>query len=508
MEKKVDSNFLQIMIKKQGERRNFVRPRTSAGKNYSRAFATIVLFSLGCSFLPSVPPSGINSSGYSGAAFAADDNSGGHTITSAWALYQKKSYVPSADAFESVIKSQRPNARLYYHATLANVAANRRARARQLATYIVNHFSTSTEAAYSIKIFPELKSVLEAKEAAKKSAAKTAKKEDKEEKEEAGDGELDIASLPEDFWRSLPAHVRNHLKTPAGRATLKGALKDYNKRQAKNKKVATISGTKSTKSKKKGKEKSKEKEFAAKGDFRIGQPVFTAEQIAKDGAGGIDQSVNPNCWFEASMSALAELPRGQRLLASMIRYGGPNTYVVRFPRDGVEYKITEMEMANRGIKDKSLWASLIECAQVMKFPNNRGAEGESGQESRLSVGLGCITGCKAQIIEPGSSSEQELSSFLAGAISSKNPVVCGTWGDRTLARYEPLVVGAHAYTITGFDPASKMVTIRNPHGKHSTVYYKANDPQKRKFEWVKDGVFKMHLSLFRLYFSQVCRSFI
>jgi len=38
---------------------------------------------------------------------------------------------------------------------------------------------------------------------------------------------------------------------------------------------------------------------------------FTAEDIAHDGAHGIDQSRYPNCWFECSMSALAQLPRGQ-----------------------------------------------------------------------------------------------------------------------------------------------------------------------------------------------------
>lgn len=440
-----------------------------------------------------------------GTALAADKAPTSHTINSAWAFYQQKRFVESVDAFESLIKGQRPAARLYYHATLANIAAKRKARARQLATYIVNHFTSSTEASYSIRLFPELKAVVEAKKAAQKAAqkAKTAKAETKKEPE-SSEEELNVANLPEDFWRSLPAHVRRHLKTPAGKETLKGALRDYNKRQnAKKGKVATITGVKSKK-----KSSKKKREFKVEGDFRIGQPVFSAEDIAKDGAGGIDQSVNPNCWFEASMAALAELPRGRRLLASMIRYGGPDTYVVRFPRDGVEYKISEAEMSRRGIKDKSLWASLIECAQVMKFPNNRGAEGESGQESRLSVGLGCITGCKAQLMHPRAASQQELSSFIGGAVSSKNPIVCGTWPSSYFSGHPLLVVPTHAYTIIGFDAASKMITIRNPHGKHSRRFYTGRSSGPKKFVSGEDGVFKMHLSLFPIYFSQVCRSFI
>lgn len=150
----------------------------------------------------------------------------------------------------------------------------------------------------------------------------------------------------------------------------------------------------------------------------------------------------------------------------------------------------------------------VSCAQVMKFPDNRGAEGATGDQSRLAVGLGCITGCKAQILHPGSADPQEISSFIGGAISSKNPIVCGTWDERHLSGMTPLVVPRHAYTIIGFDPASNMITIRNPHGRNSDEFDLADDPGHRQFEMKEDGVFKMHLALFQKYFYQVCRSFI
>ena len=41
----------------------------------------------------------------------------------------------------------------------------------------------------------------------------------------------------------------------------------------------------------------------------IADHPFTAADIARDGAGAIDQSDYPNCWFEASMSSLASLPQ-------------------------------------------------------------------------------------------------------------------------------------------------------------------------------------------------------
>ncbi len=434
------------------------------------------------------------------------------TAQSAWALYGAGRFVESADAFETVIKSSKPSGRLYYYAALANMKANRRERAKQLCYYVINNFSGNQEAALCKKIFED--------DAARTvaSAGTTRSNPPKLLTEE---------TLPADFWANLAPDAKSNMHTPAGKLALKRAIDDYNNRLMAHWKagaVATASGTAGAKlttnkadedddddelsSTKISMVASKRHKFAIDNSLRIGAYPFSTADIAKDGSNGIDQGFNPNCWFEASMASLADLPRGQRLLASMIKIGGPGTYVVRFPGDGTEYKITEQVMKERHINDRALWASLIECAQVMKFPNNRGAEGESGVESRLAIGLGCITGCKAQSLRPYSTEIQELSAFIGGAISSKNPIVCGTWNASHLGSYEELVVPQHAYTIIGFDPASNMVTIRNPHGSHSDTFSMADDPNHRKFEMKENGVFKMHLALFQKYFNEVCRSFI
>ncbi|QQR59592.1 MAG: hypothetical protein IPG59_08925 [Candidatus Melainabacteria bacterium] len=373
-------------------------------------------------------------------AWAAD---AGPTAASALAKYNEKKYVESADAFESVLKTSPPSVQLCYHAALANFAANRRGRSRQLCQYIVQNFGTTREANFAKKLFPELA-------VAPKSETKT---EDKTKTADAQTGE---------------------------------------------------SKSKSTRKKKSDDDDEEDAEtpkFAIDKNARRGALAFTPQQIAADGASGIDQAFNPNCWFEASMAALAELPKGQRLIASMIKIGDANTYIVRFPGDGQEYKITEQELSKVGVSDKSLWAALIECAQVKKFPDNEGSRD-------ISIGMGCITGCKAQSINPTKESAQELSSFIAGAVSSKNPIICATDAGFKTASLPDLVVNSHAYTIIGFDAASGMITMRNPHGKHSRKYTLADDPNHRKFEWVGKGVFKMHISLFQKYFDEVCRSFI
>ncbi|MCW5821373.1 MAG: hypothetical protein KIT34_01140 [Cyanobacteria bacterium TGS_CYA1] len=365
------------------------------------------------------------------------------TAASAWAQYNEKKFAESADSFESVLRTSPPSVSLCYQAALANFAANRRGRARQLCQYIVQNFGTTREAHFAKRLFPELAAVA-------KTDAKT------------GD---------------------------------KTKVADAQKADTKPK---STSKSKDDDDDEEGAETPK---FSIEKGARRGSLAFTPQQIAADGASGIDQAFNPNCWFEASMAALAALPKGQRLLASMIKVGDENTYIVRFPGDGQEYKITENDLNVVGVSDKSLWAALIECAQVKKFPDNDGSRD-------ISIGMGCITGCKAQSIDPEHSSLQELSSFIAGAVSSKNPIICATEAGYKTASMPDLVVNSHAYTIIGFDAASGMITMRNPHGKHSRKYTLAEDPNHRKFEWVGKGVFKMHISLFQKYFDEVCRSFI
>lgn len=363
----------------------------------------------------------------------------------AWVLYNEKKYAESADAFEKLLKTQPPHARLLYQAVLSNYSANRRGRARQLCQYIITNFGTTREAQFCKKLFPE--------------PASTAKSEPEKK--------------PEEKPKEDDKKVAQKKKTDDN---------DEDEEDDEEKEKATA-------------------KFTVDKNARKGTLAFTPQQIAKDGASGIDQTINPNCWFEASVSALAELPRGQRLLASMIKIDSDDTYLVRFPGDGVEYKITELDLKRVGVKDKALWAALIQCAQVKKFPDNDGA-------SDISIGMNCITGCQSQSIDPGKVSLQEISSFIKGAVSSKNPIVCASRPDYETGELPDLIVNSHVYTIIGFDPASGMIVMRNPHGKYSDKFSLEGDPNHRKFEWIGKGVFKMHISLFQKFFDEVCRSFI
>jgi hypothetical protein len=235
---------------------------------------------------------------------------------------------------------------------------------------------------------------------------------------------------------------------------------------------------------------------------------FTAADIAKRGSRAIDQMLYPNCWFEASLAAMADLPRGQALIANMIHGKGNDTYVVRFPGDGVEYTVTAEEMLKARVHDSALWASLIEYAQLCKFPNNKNANGIEGDLSRLDVGLGAISGSlKPQTIwlgNLGTVSDAELSSFIGGAVTEKNPIVAATWPG--FGSEPMIVVPLHAYTVTGFDPAAGMITLRNPHGNNSQRFELPGDPKHLDFQQFDDGILKLSLRKFQKYFSHICRA--
>lgn len=400
-------------------------------------------------------------------------------------LYNQHKYVQAADAFEQIMRI-RPSARLCYYAALANWAGNRETRARQLFQYVANTYPKTPEAALA-------KNALATSSKSTSTAAASSSNDE----------------LPALIQNSLPPEMQALLNTDIGKQAVRQALKDHAKE------VETIKvAEKDNRIDKEAVANLVRNTAATSSPARKTAPrpgsdhPFTAQDIARDGAEGIDQSRFPNCWFEASMSALAQLPRGQRLLASMIRSRSKDEYVVRFPGDGVEYVVSSSDLNSSGVHDRALWASIIEAAEIKKFPDNSGAEGKDGDQSRLEVGLGCITGCKAEVVRPGNCGEEELSSFIGAAVKSQNPVVAGTWGEHRLSGLPDLVFPAHAYTIIGFDQAKSMIILRNPHGHGAQSFSDPDDPQHLEFEQLDNGKFKMSVRHFQKYFNCLARSFI
>lgn len=372
-------------------------------------------------------------------------------IRSAWTLYTQQKYAPSADAFEALVKTSLPNARLYYYAAAASKAAGRVARARQLCQYISANFSTSPEAGYVRKLFPE------------------------------GAPQASASGAP-GASVGLPAHLKGKsvdelMQTEEGRQALTNAM---------NQTASTASASSAASA------ASKTSTPASKSS-RSPDAVFTADMIAMEGADGITQFVGyPDAGFECSLAAMAMLSRGREILAEMIRCPSrQDIYLVRFPNSATEYQITPAKMETYRMKDKALWATLI-----------HGAVRESNARN-LEQGLSLLTGNRAEKILANSTTEQALTNFIGDAVRKHYPIVCLSTDDEVSPA---LVEGYHGYTITGFDPSSGMVTFRNPKGGNSQRFRLEDDKQHKKFEQLNDGVFKMHISLISRYFKDVARS--
>jgi hypothetical protein len=370
-------------------------------------------------------------------------------VAAAVNLFNQKKYLVAADAFEPILRTATPEPRLYLYAGLANQQAGRAARARQLFDYITTNFAQASEATYVQKL-------------------------------NLPGGQTVVTTTTTTTTTGPKGTVANALASAnAGSGGPTGAEAEI---------IRQMMGGNAPPTSKRVK----------------GAQVFSEDEIAKSGANGISQSGYPNCWFQASMSALAQLPRGQRLLARMIHYGNGEDYVVRFPGDGVEYIVSEADcMANR-IHNGALWASLLECAQIKKFPNNQGANGESGT-SRLELGMSCITGCKAEELFPKGSDPGAISSFIGGALRSNSPIIAGSLDPMNVSGPQ-LTIGPHAYTIIGIEPSKNMVIFRNPHGRRGDRFSLPSDPQHLKFEQLDDGVFKMNIELIPTYFYSMARS--
>ena len=377
-------------------------------------------------------------------------------IRNAWTLYTQQKYVSAADAFEAIIRVSTPNARLYYYSAAASKMAGRTPRAKQLCQYITTNFSTSPEATYVQKLFPE-------------------------------DAPQTAAASP---TPGLPAHLKGKsvdelMQTEEGRLALKNAMNAGGTASG----AASSSGTASS--------SSRVAAATSKGGGALprGQ-VFTDDIVAVDGAEGITHFGSYSMSeFECSLAAMALLPKGRKMLAAMIRCPSPgqDVYIVRFPGNGGEYQVTPQKMEEYGIKDKALWATLIHCAEWM-----------SNSQGDFNDGLSLLTGKTAEVMHTNVTTEQALIKFIDEAVKAQNPVVCQAASN--FGTLPQLAERSESYTITAFDSSSGMITIRNPHGANSRRFRLKDDPEGKKFVQLNDGVFKMHASIFPRYFAELARS--
>lgn len=429
-------------------------------------FFNVMFFGLACHFPPAAP-----------------EDLPVQETKSAFTLYEQHNYSAAAASFERLLQ-RNPNARLCYYAALANRASAKELRAQQLFQYVISNYPNTLEASYCKQALAKTPLFQAPQPSAPEKAASQ-------------------QDLPESVKNSLAPDMQALLDTPDGRQAVKEIIQEKAEearkiQKAENQGILTKDTIASI----------KQSSSAAIQPHHSSDHPISGADIARDGANGIVQSHNPNCWFEASMAALAQLPKGQNLLANLIISTDSDSYTVHFPNDGAEYVITQKDLEATGAKDNAIWASVIECAELEKFPNNEGLPKNHKGESRVEVGLSCLTGCQAEVILPARSSDGEISSFIQKAVQSQNPIVAATQPLALISDLPLLVVPEHAYTILALDSSKNMITLRNPHGWRAKRFDLASDPKHLEFEQLDNGVFKMSIDTFQKYFRIIARSFI
>lgn len=289
------------------------------------------------------------------------------------------------------------------------------------------------------------------------------------------------------------------------------------------------------------------------------QHPFTALEIAHNSFEGIEQKNYADCWFDASLVALAITPRGQNLIANMITEVSPTFYFVTFPGEPtISWPVSLNTMQHYQVTDKTLWARLIEQASLLRFSSEHRTGGNTAEALEILTGkragmavniqspssddkplsrteqlnmLGnkplksiaeiaeildkALLNKEAVVIDTASQSQirvkDQLNAFLeAGVPINSNPSAEAFELIQTKLKRTPIILWTrHAYTVIDFDRNTNLITLRNPFGTDTpqqTARWAAKIDTKARNQLVQDlgnGFIRMRLDVLYPYIRAV-----
>jgi len=223
-----------------------------------------------------------------------------------------------------------------------------------------------------------------------------------------------------------------------------------------------------------------------------------------------------DCYLMCAMASLANC--NPQAIKDMIRDNHDGTYTVRLPGAPSEpitvTTPTDLELIlYAGGGRYGVWPAVLEKAYGQYrnnhklFFQNKGPASEGGDGGgRLREGLKAMTGKDSQFILIEQRSESQLAQLLQGAINDGRPVVVSGHVKNSLRGAmkdgQPLVTdgnevdGLHGFSVLGYDPETRIVTIRNPWGTVGTM-----KSQCGAREDSDDGVFQLTLGDFKRNFT-------
>ena len=179
----------------------------------------------------------------------------------------------------------------------------------------------------------------------------------------------------------------------------------------------------------------------------------------------IRQGTIANCWILASLAGIAN--SNPQFLANHIleNSDGNGWKVILYDENfrPVEVEISSVELIYPGLSGKDLWVKLFEVAfekQLKEWHLNDKTPVHLFQNNtdffRPSVGLHMVTGMEPVEVDASSQTLKNIDwTRNIGIISTSSGFV---------TKKGIKIMGDHAYTIIGFDPKTKQVTVNNPWG--------------------------------------------
>jgi hypothetical protein len=191
---------------------------------------------------------------------------------------------------------------------------------------------------------------------------------------------------------------------------------------------------------------------------------FSASDIAHDGVNGVEQSVYPDCWLEATIAAFANVPKGQELIANSIRSEGDGGFLVTLPNSSAEH-VDNAEFQRRQLGNRSQWASAIE-ASVMHKCSVGAVGGATLRKPAILTGVEMLTGAPGICLRPDQTSIEDMRKLLQRFQTERIPAVLST-KDPGESGCPPVITPNHGFAFIAYARESDTVIIRNAMGSES-----------------------------------------
>lgn len=222
----------------------------------------------------------------------------------------------------------------------------------------------------------------------------------------------------------------------------------------------------------------------------------------------VEQGQLGDCWLLAGLQAIART--NPEAIRKMIKPVGPGLWNVTFQfpkKEGgfapetvtvnaavpVTKKGGSPLFAKVGdVKDgkKELWVLLIEKAYATtqgKYNNIRGSTAPADHQS-----MEMVTGKKDSTVDPASTSEEDIASKLALAVSEKRGVTLWTVtkehaNAKDADKHKPRIVTNHGYSLINVDKDKKTVDLSNPWGAEYDIAGLALAEVKKFYREIRIG---------------------